>query len=614
VETNFGDADGRAVIEICRRLDGIPLAIELAAARVLALSPTEIAAHLDERFRLLTGGRRAALERHHTLRAAVDWSYSLLADAERDLFDCLGVFPGTFDVGGAQAVAGELGIEAWDVVDALANLVAKSMLVADRSAEGSTRYQMLETLRHYARERLDAADRADTCRRAHARQYLAVATDIVVDRRAGNEAAAGRRIAQELDNFRAAVAWGLDSTDPADGELAMGIIATLMGSAAAGSTGLYTYAEQAAERAASCGVRYRSLLLTAASYNAYMRGEFALGQRLAANAVRDCVAGALGPGTVLAMGLVFASAGELPSLVDRGVQTLQAADAELYDHAALHAAAAAMAVEVGDLPFAQAEASIAVELGRRGHSPLQTGLALYAFALASWQTDADAARAALEEALRIAYQTGGTMAGARDRALALAAQLRASAGDLAGGLEALGEALRVAHADGDRTGMASSLARGVGVMLLAGDAEAAAVFAGAVGRCHRQVARAARPRAAHPSGTPQRRPEGAGMPPTTAPPGEEPPWPTTSSRRSPSLGLTPPRRATRVPLKKRSPPRDASHALLRQAARTRVLITRVLMKPSADYHAHGNGGTWMVSRNIMRSEIAESRYLEQGRR
>ena len=86
-----------AVAEICRRLDGIPLAIELAAARVVAMNPGEIAALLDERFRLLTGGRRAAVERHQTLRAAVDWSYSLLSDVERAVFDRLGVFAGSFD-------------------------------------------------------------------------------------------------------------------------------------------------------------------------------------------------------------------------------------------------------------------------------------------------------------------------------------------------------------------------------------------------------------------------------------------------------------------------------------------------------------------------------------
>ena len=106
-ELRFEASDARPIAEICRRLDGIPLAIELAAARVVALSPSEIAGLLDERFRLLTGGRRASVERHHTLRAAIDWSYSLLPDTERQVFDRLGVFPSTFDAEAAQAVAGE---------------------------------------------------------------------------------------------------------------------------------------------------------------------------------------------------------------------------------------------------------------------------------------------------------------------------------------------------------------------------------------------------------------------------------------------------------------------------------------------------------------------------
>jgi predicted ATPase len=98
-------ADGPSIAEICRRLDGIPLAIELAAARVIALAPGEIAAHLDERFRLLTGGRRAAIERHHTLRATIDWSYTLLSEREQSVFNHLGVFPASFDAAAAQAVA-----------------------------------------------------------------------------------------------------------------------------------------------------------------------------------------------------------------------------------------------------------------------------------------------------------------------------------------------------------------------------------------------------------------------------------------------------------------------------------------------------------------------------
>src|SRR4029077_14570973 len=111
--------------------------------------PLEIARRLDERFRLLTGGRRSAVERHQTLRATVDWSYSLLDERERIVFDRLSVCAGSFDARAAQAgVAGD-GIEAWDVLDALTDLVAKSMIVAEEAADGAMRYQMLETLRQY---------------------------------------------------------------------------------------------------------------------------------------------------------------------------------------------------------------------------------------------------------------------------------------------------------------------------------------------------------------------------------------------------------------------------------------------------------------------------------
>src|SRR6266853_6345664 len=122
-----------AVVAVCQRLDGIPLAIELAAARVTGMGPAEIAGHLDERFRLLTGGRRGRVERHQTLRAAIDWSYSLLTDSERVVFDRLGVFPASFDEAAAIAVCAGGGIERWDVIDALTSLAAKSMVGTDRS-------------------------------------------------------------------------------------------------------------------------------------------------------------------------------------------------------------------------------------------------------------------------------------------------------------------------------------------------------------------------------------------------------------------------------------------------------------------------------------------------
>lgn len=142
---------------VCQRLEGIPLALELAAARADVLSLAEIAARLDDRFRLLTGGPRTAPSRHQTLRAAVDWSYESLPPAERDLFERLSVFAGAFTLDAAGAVAGDGG----DVLDGLSGLVRRSMVVvAGRGGADATRYRMLETLREYAAERLATSGRA----------------------------------------------------------------------------------------------------------------------------------------------------------------------------------------------------------------------------------------------------------------------------------------------------------------------------------------------------------------------------------------------------------------------------------------------------------------------
>jgi predicted ATPase/class 3 adenylate cyclase len=148
--------DGSAVAQVCRRLDGIPLAIELAAARVEVLSVPELAARLDDRFRLLTGGTRTGLERHQTLRAAVDWSYDALSGAERVLLERLSVFAGGCTLEAAEDVCGGGEVEADAVLDLLSQLVAKSLVVMDRRP-GGARYRLSETIRQYAREKLVAS-------------------------------------------------------------------------------------------------------------------------------------------------------------------------------------------------------------------------------------------------------------------------------------------------------------------------------------------------------------------------------------------------------------------------------------------------------------------------
>src|SRR6516162_9164267 len=162
-----------AIAAICRRLDGIPLAIELAAARASALGMRELASRLDDRFSLLTEGRRTALRRHQTLRATLDWSYELLPEPERVVLQQLSIFAGGFTLSGASAVIASAEIAASDVVDGVANLVAKSLVTADVGG-AAVHYRLLETTRAYAREKLTEHDKLGQAARRHAEYYLSL--------------------------------------------------------------------------------------------------------------------------------------------------------------------------------------------------------------------------------------------------------------------------------------------------------------------------------------------------------------------------------------------------------------------------------------------------------
>jgi predicted ATPase len=155
--------DLRAIAAICRRLDGIPLAIEFAAARAAMLGPELVLSRLDERFGLLTGGRRTALPRHQTLRATLDWSYELLPDAERCLLRRLGIFTAGFTLEAVKAVMSDQGHAADVLLEQIANLVAKSLVTLDESAP-SGRWGLLETIRAYALEKLSESGDADRSR------------------------------------------------------------------------------------------------------------------------------------------------------------------------------------------------------------------------------------------------------------------------------------------------------------------------------------------------------------------------------------------------------------------------------------------------------------------
>jgi predicted ATPase len=206
------DGEAGAVVEICRRLDGIPLAIELAASRMASMTASEVRDRLDQRFRLLVGSRRG-LERHHTLRHAVAWSYDLLDDAEKPLLERCSVFTGGFDLQSACAVAGSPDApDDFATLDLLDALVRKSLLVADRSS-GRTRFAMLETIRQFAEEQLAARGEASEIRAAHSRYFAGREADILALWDSPRQRAANDWFTLELANLRTAFRWAADQGD-----------------------------------------------------------------------------------------------------------------------------------------------------------------------------------------------------------------------------------------------------------------------------------------------------------------------------------------------------------------------------------------------------------------
>jgi predicted ATPase/class 3 adenylate cyclase len=204
------DRNAAAIVQICRRLDGVPLALELAAARVRALPVEQIAARLDDRFRLLTGSSRITVPRHQTLRQTIDWSHDLLAEDERAVFRRLAAFVGGCSLEAAEVVCAGAPVDAEAVVDVLSRLVDKSLLVAEMDAE-EARYRQLETIREYARDRLiDAGEASDTLRR-HRDWYLAMVGRAAPAFFRGVESVPWiERLEREHDNLLAALQWSTD--------------------------------------------------------------------------------------------------------------------------------------------------------------------------------------------------------------------------------------------------------------------------------------------------------------------------------------------------------------------------------------------------------------------
>lgn len=204
------DTNAPAIAQICRRLDGIPLAIELAVARVKVMPVEQVTARLDNRFRLLTGGSRTALPRHQTLQALIDWSYDLLSEAERTLLRRLSIFAGGWTLEAAEAICAGEGLKHDEVLDILIQLVNKSLVISDHESDAEARYRLLETIRQYARERLLEAGGGEEVRDRHLDYYLKFAERSEPELRGPNQVVWLDRLEKEVDNVRAALEWSLD--------------------------------------------------------------------------------------------------------------------------------------------------------------------------------------------------------------------------------------------------------------------------------------------------------------------------------------------------------------------------------------------------------------------
>jgi predicted ATPase len=396
-----GADETTAVVEICQRLDGIPLAIELAASRMQSMTVTEMRDRLDQRFRLLVGSRRG-LERHHTLRHAVQWSYDQLEDAEKDLLERCSVFAGGFDFQSACAVAGSDHPDDYAVLDLLDALVRKSLLVADRSA-GRTRYSMLETIRQFAEEQLVASGEADQVRAAHARYFAGREADILALWDNPRQREAYTWFSVELANLRTAFRWAADRGD-------LDVVSTIATYATFLGTWVDNYepiawAEELIEPARAVD-HPRLAFLYVMAVQCWMPGriEEAVGYADAAQTVIGSGRYEEVPfGLEGLLGVAYMAVGQ----PERWVEWCRAQLARGRDtHTFTRACLVSALTFAGCGEEARAAATGLIEVAEASHNPFALSLALHAYGLAFRDGDPAGALEALRQCLVIARGSG----------------------------------------------------------------------------------------------------------------------------------------------------------------------------------------------------------------
>jgi predicted ATPase/DNA-binding CsgD family transcriptional regulator len=396
---------------ICRRLDGIPLAIELAAARLRVMPADELDARLDERFAILTGGSRAAAPRQQTLRAMVDWSWELLTGAERTVLARLSTFAGGFGLAAAEAVAADPDVLAAEVVGHLGALVDKSLVQFDRTSAGPGRYRLLETVRQYAAAQLDAqGSAAGTARVAHRDYYLTLAEAAAPQLVGPDQAAWLDRLDAELGNLRAAIAFSQTQPDPGPGlQLAawLRVYWMVRGHAAEGADALRALLDLPAAQEATLP---RARALATAAHLLQQTGGYAIAGDYCEEAL--VIARAAGDDYLVA-DLLHVRAwllvrqgqpGAALPLIEQGLELARRLGQPHLTARLLSARAFATNVE-GDPAGAARDNAEALRLARQAGDRLQAGTLLCNLSdYELWTGDLDAARRHLAESLDIARE------------------------------------------------------------------------------------------------------------------------------------------------------------------------------------------------------------------
>jgi hypothetical protein len=452
------------------------------------MNPTEIASLVNERFRLLTGGRRTAVERHQTLRATVDWSYALLTEREQEVFARLSVFTGTFDSDAALAVVAGDGIDRFEVIDTVGSLVAKSMLQTEEARDGSMRYRMLETLRQYGRDRLDNAGDPEMWRRRHAEHYAEFAE------RAGNgimgpdEVAWRGRVFDELDNVRSAVAWALDALDPGEQALGIRIIAGLSSETNSGHTlSVGTWAERALDLLGTAPPQQRAAVIGAAAWNALITGEL----EVASERARTAIDIGVGGWAQAQAYVTLAYARMIQERYDQALavlaEGLAALDAEP-PNGPFHVVARALLL-LGSVGFEvtgsmassdemRARANDALEVAHESGHPTSIANALFVSALTGWRSNPVAAAPMLDESIGLINAGLNTVV--LPMILAVRALISAGEGDVSRSYSAFRDGIVCAYDKGDLPALVAVLDYMIQGWEALGEPELAATFGGPI--------------------------------------------------------------------------------------------------------------------------------------